>query len=203
LSIGHRVPPGKGRGHRLQNLVGLTGATHPSQRGRRAGSPAAAAILVSEVSQRLRQTRFDGGERRANQPAHVGDRGSSFRFRPPRGRCRWRARAWLRCRSLAPMPFLWSPNTCTTPCGISPVVTMRHNPMSSFRASATTIFVLRAPVSTLPKDMKACRKAHSVLTIGNSHVFRRWAARKRGAARRRAARRRAIPDSSAGRAIDS
>ena len=64
---------------------------------------------------------------------------------------------------------------CTTPCGISPVVTMRHNPMRSLRASATTIFVLRAPVSTLPKDMRACRKAHSVLTIGNSHIFPRWA----------------------------
>jgi hypothetical protein len=74
---------------------------------------------------------------------------------------------------------------CTTPCGISPVVTMRHNPMSSLRASATTIFVLRAPVSTLPKDMKTCRKAHSVLMIGNSHIFRISALGRHGKGARR------------------
>jgi hypothetical protein len=167
LFIGHRVPPGKGRGHRLQNLVGLTGATHPSQRGRRAGSPAATAILVSEVSQRLRQTRFDGGERRANRPAHVGDRGSSFRFRPPRGRCRWRARARLRCRSF---------DHQILHDALRDFAGRDHAPQpdEQFAGERHNHFRL-ACASTLPKDMKTCRKAHSVLTIGNSHIFRRWA----------------------------
>jgi hypothetical protein len=35
----------------------------------------------------------------------------------------------------------------TTPCGTSPVVTMRQSAMSSLRASATIIFVLRAPLA--------------------------------------------------------
>jgi hypothetical protein len=35
----------------------------------------------------------------------------------------------------------------TTPCGTSPVVTMRQRAISSLRARATIIFVLRAPLA--------------------------------------------------------
>jgi hypothetical protein len=49
----------------------------------------------------------------------------------------------------------------TTPWGILPVMTIRHNPMRSLRASATTIFVLRALVSTLARYR--CTSALSLL----------------------------------------
>lgn len=73
----------------------------------------------------------------------------------------------------AGLGFVLRASTCrsgsprgTTPCGISPIVTMRHNPMSSLRASATTpepaeVFVLRAPVSTLARYH--CTSALSLL----------------------------------------
>src|ERR1700760_3527832 len=49
----------------------------------------------------------------------------------------------------------------TTPCGTSPVVTMRQRAMSSLRASATIIFVLRAPLAPSVRDRNHCARALS------------------------------------------
>jgi hypothetical protein len=69
-----------------------------------------------------------------------------------------------------------------TPAGISPVSTMRHSAMSSFRASATIIVVLRAPVAP---SVRA--RYHSVSTLSF------WNLRNRQASWIRPRRTRALP----------
>jgi hypothetical protein len=55
------------------------------------------------------------------------------------------------------------PASCrsTTSCGTSPVVTMRQRAMSSLRASATIIFVLRAPLAPSVLARNHCARALS------------------------------------------
>jgi hypothetical protein len=49
----------------------------------------------------------------------------------------------------------------TTPCGTSPVVTSRHNAISSLRARATIIVVLRAPRAPSVRFLNHCASALS------------------------------------------
>ena len=55
-----------------------------------------------------------------------------------------------------------------TPCGTSPVVTMRQSTMSNLRARATIIFVLRAPFTPSVRLRNHCARALSSETGGNA-----------------------------------
>src|SRR4029077_1139737 len=71
----------------------------------------------------------------------------------------------------------------TTPCGTSPVVTMRQSAMSSLRARATIIFVLCAPLTPSIRLWNHCARALSF-----------WNSRKRQASWIMPRRTRALPD---------
>ena len=58
----------------------------------------------------------------------------------------------------------------TTPSGTSPLVTKRHNAISSFRAKATIIVVLRAPLGPSVRDLNHCASALSFWNIRKRHA---------------------------------
>ena len=74
------------------------------------------------------------------------------------------------CLSFLVLEFAHAAGRSSTPSGTSPVVTRRHSAISSLRASATIIVVLRAPLGPSVRVRYHCASALSFWNIRKRHA---------------------------------